>query len=379
MSDAGKQNEDLMIARLIEIEEARLTPGLSAEGIASVQKRLLAEKDTILAGFDRTPVLAVAKKSSPLKIWLPVAAAAALIIGVGVPFFLGKSPGIDARLQAVRGPVQLNGATAQPGAPLTKENILATQAKGHVVIAWGEGATTLIGQNTKVAVRRLEKADRPRIEIENLQGLVFTRVEKGLADFTVLTPTAVLGVRGTSFSVSVTADGTTLSVLDGVVATKLNAKFIDTLPEAQRAKAAEPILVNPKQKIVISAGQKSATVSALTETEVQQLTKLGKLVALSREKAGNVDAQRGAAIVKETDTLLAEVLAAEANTAANGVPKLTLEDIRKKYGKVSRVNLKTGASYVGYFVLKGAQMEIVTPRGVVRVPTAQLKDVQDLN
>lgn len=380
MSANRNDNEDQMLLRLIAFEEAKMraaaeAPGLKPEKIAAVTARLIAEKEKILAGFESTPALSLKKKSS-LRVWVPVAAAAALILAVGIPYLMRQTAGVDVRLITMRGGVQVNGVAAAVGMPLAKENTIATSAKSLAVVGWGGPATTLIGQNSKVVVGQAEKTDRPRIAMENLQGLVFTRVEKGGADFVVQTPTAVLGVRGTSFQVQVTPDGTTLSVLDGSVETKLNPKFIETLPAAQRAKAAEPVVVNPRQKIVISASQKTAAVSALSEAEVQQLTKLEKLVTLSREKA---DGARAAAVEKETTILVAEIFAAEANPAANAAPKLTLEDIRKKYGKVSRVNLKTGTSYVGYFVLKGAQMEIITPRGVVRVPTAQLRDVQDLN
>jgi hypothetical protein len=388
MSEPQNHNEDTMLLRLIELEEAKLrTNGaapLAAEKINAVMDRLLAEKETILAGFDSQPALLVRKKSSTAKIWGSIGIAAMLVLGVGITYFLKISNAVEGRVVTAKGALKKNNQTLQPGAVLAKGDTIATEAKALAVLGWGKSATTLLSQNTRVNVVKLEKQDRPLIEIENTNGLTFTSVEKGRVDFIVRTPTAVCGVRGTSFNVNVTSDGTVVTVLDGVVETRLNEKFLETIPDAaQREKLAQPIQVNPKQKILISRANHSAVVSELSEAEVRYLTKLEKIAALGREKSDGGDTQRGAAIDKEADTLAAEVFAAEVNPTASGAdgkaPAMTLADIRKKYGKVSRVNLKTGTSYTGYFKLKGAQMEIVTTRGVVRVPTTQLKDVQDIN
>ncbi len=387
MSEPQNHNEDAMLLRLIEHEEVKLrTSGaapLTAEKITAVTKRLIAEKDTILADFDRQPALTIRKKSNAGKIWGTIGVAAMLVLGVGITYLLRSGGAVEGRVVMAKGALKKNNQTLQPGATIVKGETITTEAKALAVMTWGEDATTLLSQNTRMSVVKLEKQRRPLIEIENTNGLTFTSVEKGRVDFIVRTPTAVCGVRGTSFNVNVTSDGTVVTVLDGVVETRLNEKFLETIPDAaQRAKLAQPILVNPKQKILISRANHSAVVSALSEAEVRYLTKLEKIAALGREKNSGNDAQRVAAIDKEAEALTAEVFAAEVNPAAGAdgkPPAMTLADIRKKYGKVSRVNLKTGASYTGFFVLKGAQMEIITPRGVVRVPTTQLKDVQDLN
>lgn len=373
MSASRDNNEDKMLLRLIAIEEAKIraaadAPRLAADKIEAVKNRLFAEKDAILAEFDRESALQLQKKSGRGKVWAAVGVAAMLVLGAGVVTLWRGGQGVEAQIVTMQGSAKRGNEALTVGMKLQPGETIATNAKSSAVTHWGGVVWTMQGQNAKMVVGKVGKIDgRPAIELENQAGLVFVVAEKGKAEFSLRTPTVVMAVRGTSFSVSVTTEGTVLKVLEG------------TVEAAAAEKPGAPVRVEAKQKLAVMRGKSELRATALDDGEVAQLMRLSKIVALSRERAAEKDAGRTAALAKEIETLTNEMYAAAETQTANGAPQMTLADIRKKYGKVSKVNLKTGASYVGYFVLKGAQMEIVTPRGVIRVPTAQLKDVQDLN
>jgi hypothetical protein len=377
---------DAILTRLIEHEEAKIAAAAAKDGmptdhIAAVKRRLLAEKDAILTEFDSAPPLAIRKKSSAVKIWGSLSVAAVLVMGLGLTWLLRRGSAIDARLVVAQGDVKTNGAVVQAGVVLAKENSLTTGNKSLAVLRFGEPVMALVGQNTQTTVRTLGRREgKPDIELQNSRGVLFAHIEKGQAHFNIQTPTAVLGVRGTSFSVRTNADGSdVVSVLEGSVETRLNEKFLAAVSDAAlRQKLGQVVSLAADQKIVISPSRHDAVISPLNEAERGLLLKMQKLVALTREKMASADANRKAAIDAEIAILTAAVYAAESESTASAAPKMTLADIRKKYGKVSRVNLKTGKSYTGFFILKGAQMEIITTSGTVRVPAAQLSGVQDI-
>lgn len=358
MSDPREHIEDAILESLIRLEEEKITregmQSLSAQKIAAVKGRLLAEKDAILANFDKALVLTQVKKSAAVKIWSSIGVAALALVGVGILFLNRGAGSVQARLAYIKGHAKINETAASLGTPIVQSSILTTDTKSLASVEWQDVGTTVLRSGAQVKVLKLERRDIPHIEIENLKGLTFSKVNKGVANFTVRTPTVILAVRGTGFSVNVTETGTILSVQEGVVEATLTTK------------PAAPLKVGARQKLAVTRGQAEAQVVALNDTEMAQLARLEKVAAGSA-----------------TDAIATEIFADEANPAApdgaKAVVKLTLDDIRKKYGKVSRVNLKSGASYTGFFVLKGEKIEIITPNGVVRVPTDQLRDVQDIN
>jgi len=61
------------------------------------------------------------------------------------------------------------------------------------------------------------------------------------------------------------------------------------------------------------------------------------------------------------------------------VKKLTLADIKAKYGRIAKIQTKNGKEYVGYFNQQGAEMTIQTVDGQVSIPVASVQKVTPMN
>lgn len=351
MSGSQNHNEDKLLQELIAREEQKIREsgagGLSPERIAAVNSRLGAEKEQILSEFAKVSPLSVKAKPRS-RLWLPLSAAAAVTIAVGVVFLLGRPKDIALEVAYISGSANKAEAT------------LSTGTKSVAMSRLGDFAVVVVGQNARLQLQQAkEKSGAADITVAHEQGFAFFSVAKSKSVFSVSTPHGAVNVTGTGFAVESSADGMSVQVLEGSVAVRSS--------EA----AAKPVTITAGQKIRLLPKAQQYEATALSDAESKRLKLYSQLAAL----AGQSGFQAAA------DAIVAEIGNAE-NSAVNLKPgsasKLTLAEIRAKYGKVSRVNLKNGKSYTGFFQLKGAQMEIITPSGTVRVPTAELQDVQDM-
>jgi hypothetical protein len=358
MSERSNHSEDKVLSRMIALEETQLTGGLGSDKIAAVKARLAAEKAAILTKFDSTPVLAL-RKTGRAKVWGSLAAAALLVMGIGVLWLVRAPASTDAILAYTKGAVRLQGTPVAPGLKLPGTGTLSTEEKSLAVVRVAEPVSILALAKTQMQLKPAHERDGlPAASVALESGQLFVQVDRGAAHFSMTTPTTVLGVRGTGFSVQVGAEGTTVRVLEGTV-------------EATSG-AGKSTLIEAGQRLSINPTTGPGVIGALSAAEKNELRRFAGLVTLSREKTD-------AAQVNQADALAAAILESDAQPAPAQAARTTLAEIRQKYGKISRVNLKSGASYTGFFRLNGAQMEIITPGGTVRVPTAQLKDVQDVD
>lgn len=354
---AAGERSRTMLSSMIALEETRLGGGLDAGKIAAVKARLAAEKAAILNEFDRAPALTLQKKPGRAKVWGSLAAAALMVMGIGVVWLVRAPATGNGSVAYAKGTVRLNGAPIPPGTRLPAAGIITTEGKSLAVLRLANPVTALALAKSELQLKAPTiRNGLPDRSLALTSGRLFAQVDRGAAHFSVTTPTAVLAVRGTSFSIEVSAAGTTLRVLEGTVEASVGT--------------AQGIPVEAGQRLSINPTTGPGKIAALSEAEKNELKSFAGLVALGREKADTSP-------VNQADVLASAILADETQPAPTA--KMTLSDIRAKYGKISKVNLKNGNSYTGFFTLKGAQMEIITPAGTVRVPTAQLKDVQDVN
>lgn len=66
-------------------------------------------------------------------------------------------------------------------------------------------------------------------------------------------------------------------------------------------------------------------------------------------------------------------------TEFRAAAELTLNDIKAKYGRIARIETKSGDIYVGYFNQTGANMSIMTTRGAVVIRVADVQKVTPMN
>ncbi len=369
-----------MLAQMIALEEQKLASSgapqkLSSSATQSVKNRLLAEKDAILRNLDATATLAPAKVRKT-RLWLPLGVAAAAAIAVGVILMLRLNAQPEIKALYVQGGLKTNHGTLSVGKMARDTTQVAADSRAFAVLRLGDAVTATLGPASEMQILKLARGSQvPELLLESRNGTAFFTLPKGLARLKVKTPVSEVSVVGTSFAVRVGRDATEVSVLDGtvtsVVAENIAAAEKDTI---KREKLRATTVIAAKQKLKLGLNGEM-TLATLAADEIAYLQKLQKITALSIDKAEVASLQRLAAEVIHTDSLLAK----EGGAGSTSAPNLTLADIRAKYGKISRVNLKSGKSYTGYFRLKGAQMEIITTAGTVRVPTADLQDVQDVN
>ena len=306
----------------------------------------------------------------------------------------------------VKGEVTVNKKRVRVGARVTKNSIVKVAKKSLAVIQFSTGALITLKSKAKLKVQKLAMNDAgiPEISLKQTAGSSFSRVNKGKAQYTMSTPTAVAGVRGTSFSVSVSKDKKTkIRLLKGKVAVKSRKKS---------AKAKEVVLKTGQKITVESKGLKR--VKKLKKAEKESLKALDQVAFVPKETIDQADDKklqtevRGVAtfvIPKKVESVVAssklivskkeameEAKAREEEAAASAkeeestsvddeeeeTEKMTLADLKKKYKSISEVTTRSGQKYVGHFVQIGRNFVIDTVDGKVTIASSQVKKVIEL-
>ncbi len=359
MSGQQKNTGKSMLVRLTEIERRKQgatgeLSGLSVEGTSILKEKLLREKNSILAEFNQTGIIQPRKASARMKTWVAGGIAAMVMVATGLTLILRQPTGPKAHLVFSKGDVQAGGQVLQTGTAI-KDQPLTTSAGSLAVIHHGDSVKTILGPGSRVrSVKSTLTSGKSDIELVLEKGLFYSDVTKGQALLKIITPSAEIKVIGTGFSVQTDEQGTHVSVLEGIV----QVSPVEQNPG--QPTSGKPTLLEAGQKIFVSPKDSQLTVAALSAGELGFLRLLHDLTRTT--------AQTGLSALAE------KILLAENQGSA---PKLTLADIRRKYGKISRVNLTNGKSYVGFFTMRGNQLQIITPQGTVRVASHLLRDVRD--
>lgn len=110
---------------------------------------------------------------------------------------------------------------ATPGIQLETADIIETSSGATVDLAIKGFGIIKIGAQTKVKIHELisnKKADKASLSVERGDVASFIDRQNSESEFSIRTPTAVAGVRGTSFVVSVDNNKSSIAVMDGSVA-----------------------------------------------------------------------------------------------------------------------------------------------------------------
>lgn len=365
MSSSKSASDNSVIRKLTNIESRKLgvpeLAGLPGERVAALKLRLIAEKDTILGEFEKTGSIRAASGRPKRLYWLYGAVAAILLIALAIPLTQRSvhPPGVTVSYS--QGEVKISDRPVIAGSKLMAGNTITAANTSLTAFKYGSQISAVLAQNSRVTLNTpKEMAVLPHLELEKLQGLVFCKVQKGQATLKVRTPVADITVIGTSFSVDSSELATTVDVLEGIV----------------------QVVVSDSSSTVrqVAAGQKIQVMTRTREILSRPLN-MAELHALRNFQELSTSAMPGAELSQPDPELaqLAEQVSKNDSVlrAQSGPVRLTLAEIRKKYGKISRVRLTNGVSHVGFFTLKGEQMQIITPNGTVKLPSAMLKDVSN--
>lgn len=266
---------------------------------------------------------------------------------------------IKGHLVFLKGEVTVNNKEARMGLQVQQDDVIETGKKSAATIQFPGSALIKLKASTKLEVRRLLMgADKPEIGLVQAKGNTFNKIVKGQADYNLSTPTAVAGVRGTTFSVKVNNkdNATTVRLLEGKVAVKTSAS--ETQEEPVMLEAGKKVVIGEEAKtkqIKVQAIEDLATdekVDLADESKEETVLDLPQIEELvKKEEPKQEDAKKD----EKTDEKQVE--------KKQEPKKLTLADLKAKYGRLSKIILKSGQEYIGAFQQKGAEMIIITVDG----------------
>ncbi|MDH5716917.1 MAG: FecR family protein [Spirochaetia bacterium] len=297
----------------------------------------------------------------------------------------------------VSGTVLHNSHPAKVGMNVTQHDIIETNEKSGAIIQFEDSALITLKSNTKLDVNMLAKGEEGKamINIAQNSGSTFSKITPNKSKYSIKTPTAVAGVRGTSFSVEVSEDKKTdIKLLQGKVAVK------KTAPDAAKkeAKETQDIFVEgAKDVVLLEAGQKIESTEKeiskkeeLKSEEKIELETLNNIAFVTEEKLkdtsilkkeieniapSNVQENITGVEAEEKKEIIEDKKEVEKPKAKAEPKKITLDDLRKKYGQLSRIKTKSGKEYIGAFKQAGNEMKITTIDGIVSVPVSDIGKV----
>ncbi|MBN2040109.1 MAG: FecR domain-containing protein [Spirochaetes bacterium] len=227
-----------------------------------------------------------------------------------------------------------------------KKGVFLFQLEKKTMVRVLEESLAKVDINLKLKALRLDS------------GTVFCNV-KELAkneQFSVATSNAMVRVAGTLFSVKYLNRKTTVMVVEGMV-------------RATNLQNNETVLVGPGRTAVIEGD--STIVKNSVKSEELPLGKFGNLEYIDK-------------IMEKTETELNELNTdtsdgSDAEDKNRSEDKIkTLDDIKRKYGKLEEVQLYNGRIYKGAIISRGKNFRIVTLKGAVRIPADKVKNVRIL-
>ena len=193
---------------------------------------------------------------------------------------MAQAAAVKATLSGVKGSVfvQPAGGTFEPakdGAAVSEGATLKTGPDGTAVLKWGNGNTMKLMPLTLAKVEDLKAEDKgaTKSSFSLEQGRVVNRVGKLTKEssFTVKTPTAIAGVRGTAFDTGYepTTNQTTVAVVEGDVS--LTAGGVE-------------VLVNAGFESAVSEGGTPAPPTEIPPEQLQELkTTVSELKIVAEE------------------------------------------------------------------------------------------------
>jgi hypothetical protein len=242
-----------------------------------------------------------------------------IAIGLAIALFsvAAHAAAVKATLAGVKGTVfvQPAGGTFAPakdGTAVSEGASIKTGPDGETVVQWGDGNTMKLSALTLTKVDALS-VDGKGVSKSNFslgQGRVISRVSKLTKDssFTVKTPVAVAGVRGTAFDCEINpiTNQTQVAVVEGSVT--LSAGGVD-------------VVVNEGFESAVAEGDVPSAPAAIPEVKMQQLkTTVGELKQMSEASAAGEAAPAttaAAAVESAVETVQDNIV--ETNTIQKGI------------------------------------------------------------
>lgn len=314
------------------------------------------------------------------------------------------------------------------GASLKTGDKVSTKQKSKVDIQFADGSAIRISENSVIDFDALSINSHGNSDtrLALVSGKVFAKVNKASKEdqFSVVTPTAIAGVRGTSFIVDRSKfDKAVVKVLDGAVAVAPRVVVLEGLSDEEIAKnedlkkiqqtvASSEIVLEKNQASVVKADEKSLDVkdtskiseknitgvvkkldnSGISKKEEEEIRTIvtvdkdtaEKMVRLNEESSGKVDEQKAAVLEAERKKLESEVAARQEEEAKKfkqvliSAPKelKSSKDIVNYYERIEKIIMMDGSSMIGAIVdQQGSTMIVHTEQGIKKINQADVQEV----
>lgn len=273
----------------------------------------------------------------------------------------------------LRGNVTVNQKQTKLGTRIYKNDTIQTKKKSYAVIQFSKDALISIKANSQIQLNELAitSEGKPVTSFYQSSGSTYSKVLTKGSKYIIRTRYAHAAVRGTSFGVWVSpASKTTgLKVLKGSVEfsgkSKKDADFKEIIESEKKIKIMNSVLMK-EQKL------SSEELAALNEyDEIPVITPETFEKSLKENEKGIVIPDT----LEEKMTIEGEIAPISKKPSKSARKPLTLDDLRKKYGALTRVTTKSGTTYIGKYSMQGEYSIIITTLGTVRISS---KDIQSI-
>ncbi|MBE7439026.1 MAG: FecR domain-containing protein [Spirochaetales bacterium] len=274
---------------------------------------------------------------------------------------------------------------ATVGLPVQQEDQVEV-GNGRLDIQTRGGNALRIRPGTKGSLREIAGEAGLKFELSKGGVLVSARKQAAQSDVQVITPTAIAGVRGTSFSVTVNNEGKNakVRVLDGAVALSPRARTKKEIVLKGSTEGSLPAAVEQaiatNAEIPADAELTSRPATITPEERAERAT----LVVVSPEKFSealqHADAgEMGMAadlLSRERQALLANVLP-ELRLDAEQVRFSSAAEVASYYSKVSSVVMKDGRTFSGALLSESPDMIVVHAReGLLELKRSEIQEIR---
>lgn len=321
-----------------------------------------------------------------------------------------------------------NETPAKVGMVVTENDVIKT-TNGTVDLQTRSGSAVRIKNFTTVTVAKLYGDGNADTRLSMQHGSLMASVKRasGNENFSVSTPTAIAGVRGTTFTVeAVEGEAPRIRVLDGRVAVapriaaleNLSAEQIQqdqNLRGLQEVARQQEVVVEENSEAVLDARVHQGVIAANERLESVAAGEVSGAAPLAqRDIQASLQGQQAAVRVEaapisaeesaERATLItvdADIVGRLANGDQSAIEDLRRErdakqevvlnqieeqasqtelrdeqEIRRHYNRLETLNLKDGSTLTGAVIAQtGSVLVVHTPNGVKRVSTAQVDSI----
>jgi hypothetical protein len=270
-------------------------------------------------------------------------------IAIGSKMQSGVSDTQSALMVFSTGEVFVNGKPVQTGVSAKSGDVVETKSHSSCAIQFGNSSLVALCENTMLTISKIGfNNNKPSVVLNQSAGITFNKVLKNKSDYSVVSKSAAAVVSGTSFTFSTKGNRSEIKLLHGRV------DVSSVLRPGEHAVLEQGKAVSVDEKGISS-------IKSLDADETKQLAVLDTIAVASDKKNEMI-------LQPEVLKILTEEL--------NADKPVTLADIEKQYGVLSRVETWNGKVFVGAFIRQGSSARLITPNGEMHI---SIKDVSKIS